>query len=224
MSQLLAGRRAKIGLTIVCFVFGIAVVGQIRAESRIRSTVGTDSATDLAAIAGDLYDNNSALRAEVDKLTTERSAGTSALDVPSQSEQVAELARLRAFNGVDRVSGAGVKLSVDADLRPTDLLDLVNEFRNAGAEAIAVGGHRVVYKSAIGGAQGNLTLNGAPLIAPFVVTSIGDAEVRDRALARKGGMLAYLRTSYPRAKFDLETADRLTLPAYPIPFEIQLGS
>lgn len=219
-----AGRRAKFGLTVVCFLFGLAVVSQIRTVTRIRSTITADSATDLAAIAGDLYDNNSALRAEVDKLVAEQSAGAPAANVSQQSEQEAELQRLREFNGVVEVSGSGVQLTIDAALQPTDLLDLVNEFRNAGAEAIAVGNQRVVYNTVVGGTPGNLTVNRSPLVSPFLVNAIGDPAVLDRAIARKGGMLAYLRTSYPHATFVLVTVDSQTLPADTTPFGIRPGT
>ena len=216
--------RAKLGLTAVCFLFGLAVVSQIRTETRIRSTINSESAADLAAIAGDLYDNNSALRAEVDKLVAERSAGAPAVDNRTQSEQRAELQRLREFNGVVDVSGSGIQLTVDAALRPTDLVDVINEFRNAGAEAIAVGGQRVIYSTVVAGTQDNLTVNGAPLVSPYVVKAIGDPDVLDRAIARKGGMLAYLRTTYPRASFGLTTASNLRLPPNLTPFGITPGS
>jgi uncharacterized protein YlxW (UPF0749 family) len=112
------------------------------------------------------------------------------------------------------VSGPGVELSLDADLRPVDLLDLLNELRNAGSEAISIGGQRVVYKPGVTGTTGHLFVDDLPVTTPVIIDAIGAPDVLDRALARKGGMLSYLRTSYPRAAITMTTRDSLRLPPF----------
>ena len=216
---------SRLALTVVCLVFGVALMIQLRTENRIRETTSSDSSTNLAAIAGDLYDSNSQLRQEVDQLLAQRrsQAQTPAQDPSSRAELVSELDRLRAFNGVAPVTGPGVELTLDASLRPVDVLDLLNELRNAGAEAIAIGGQRVVYKSAISGSAGRLVVNQTVVDRPLVVQAIGAPDVLDRALARKGGMLNYLRTAYPKATIDMTKKDFLTLPAYGQPLPIRAG-
>jgi uncharacterized protein YlxW (UPF0749 family) len=204
----------RIGLAVVCCLFGILVMVQLRTESRLQQTTDAESATDLAAIAGDLYDNNSALRQEVDKLETERNTAQKSVDVGAGTDVAAELQRLSAFNGTVEVNGPGVELTVDADIRPVDLLDLLNELRNAGAEAISVGGERIVYNTAITGTGGQIFVNTTPLASPFVVDTLGPPDVLDRALARKGGMLSYLKTAYPRGQISLTTRDSMTLPGF----------
>jgi len=213
--------RARLSLTIVCFVFGIALVLQLRTETRLRELVASDSSNDLSAIAAGLYDSNSALRTAADKLQQERQSNSRALDAGNLAQLDAELQTLKAFNGAVAVTGPGVELTVDADVRPVDLLDLLNEFRNAGAEALSIGGQRVVFNSAIRGSPGKLEINGVLIRSPVVVDAVGPAEVLDRALARKGGMLSYLRTSYPKASIDLQTKDSVSLPAYTQPVPIK---
>jgi uncharacterized protein YlxW (UPF0749 family) len=202
-------------------MFGAALMVQLRTENRLRETTPSDSSTDLAAIAGDLYDNNSQLRQQVDQLLAQRTSQAQTQDPSAQAALGSELDRLKAFNGVLPVTGPGVELILDATLRPVDLLDLLNELRNAGAEAVAIGGQRIVYKSAITGSPGRLVVNQTVVDRPLVVQAIGAPDVLDRALARKGGMLSYLRTAYPKATIDMTTKDSLTLPAYGQPLPIR---
>ena len=213
------GLGRKTSLIVVCFLFGIAVVSQLRTENRIRSTV-VDSPTDFAAIAGDLYDNNSVLRLEIDKLLTERSSASSASGVSGESASATELQRLKAHNGVVEVVGPGIEISLDAAISPTDLLDLINELRNAGAEAIAIDGQRVVYNTYVSGAAETLRMSDVPVTSPIIVEATGPPDVLDRALLRKGGMISFLRTSYPRSTVTLVEKTRLNLPAKTISLRI----
>jgi uncharacterized protein YlxW (UPF0749 family) len=207
-------QKGQISLTLVCLLFGIALMIQLRTQDRLRQVAPGESSTDLAVIAADLYDNNTTLRQEVDKLlnqqiTYERSQGTN-----KKAEIQQEVQRLEAFNGVVPVTGPGIELTVDAALRPVDVEDLLNEMRNAGAEAIAISGQRVVFNTAIAGTPGHVTVNGVEVASPVVFDAIGAPDVLDRALDRKGGMLSYLRTAYPKAQVILAEHDTLLLPAY----------
>lgn len=213
--------RGNVPLAVVCLLFGLALMLQFRTESRLRQIASPDAASDLAAIAGDLYDSNSALRQEVDQLRAQQVAAQNDQADSSYERMSRELAQLKAFNGVIPANGPGVSLAMNADLRPEDLQDLLNEFRNAGAEAIAIGNQRVVYNTAIGGRPGRLRVNESEIQSPIRIAAVGAPEVLDRALARKGGMLSYLRTSYPQATFTLRQEAYLSLPAYTDPFPIR---
>lgn len=214
----------RLSLTIVCVLFGIALMMQLRAQNQVRQLTAGDSSTDLAAIAADLYDSNTTLREEVEKLLLSNANLEQSPDVNKQAEAQQEVQRLEAFNGVVPVTGPGIELTVDAALRPADVEDLLNELRNAGAEAIAIGGQRVVFNTSVGGQTGQVTVNGVAIPTPVVFDAIGAPEVLARALDRKGGMLSYLRTSYPRAQVTLAQHSSLVLPAYTGRLPIQPAS
>ncbi len=215
------GRSATLILTGVCLLFGIAIMVQLRTESRLQAVPAADSANDLAAIAGDLYDSNTTLRAEVNQLQLQQSAQAHNSASSNQEQSVAELERLRAFNGVVPVSGPGVVLTIDSSLRSVDLVDLLNEFRNAGAEAISIDDQRVAYNTGITQTGSQLYVNRRPIAAPIIFQATGPTDVLGAALARKGGMLSYLRTTYPQAKIELTTSDALTLPGLANPLPIK---
>ncbi|HVC34032.1 MAG TPA: DUF881 domain-containing protein [Chloroflexota bacterium] len=207
-------RRSQIGLAIVCLLFGMALMMQLRTQNRLRQATSGDSSTDLASIAGDLYDSNTTLRQEVDQLLGQQVAYDRSPGSDKQVQVQQEVQDLETFNGVVPVTGPGVELTIDAALRPVDVQDLLNEIRNAGAEAISIGGQRVVYNTAVAGGPGRVTVNGVTVSMPVVFEAIGAPDVLDRALDRKGGMLSYLRTSYPHAQVILAEHNSLLLPAF----------
>ncbi len=192
-------RREKLSLTIVCLLFGMALMMQLRTQDHLRQTAAGQSSTALTAMAADLYDSNTTLRQQVDSLLSQQIASQRSAGADNQEEMRQEVQQLEAFNGVAPVSGPGIELSIDAALRPVDVEDLLNEFRNAGAEAIAIDDQRVVFNTAIGGTPGHVTVNGAQISSPITFVAIGAPDVLDRANDRKGGMLSYLRTAYPSA-------------------------
>ncbi len=210
----MAVRRGQVTLAVVCLLFGIALMMQLRTQNRLRQAATGESSTDLAAIAGDLYDNNTTLRLEVDKLLRQQLTYQEAASSNKEIDMQREVQQLQTFNGVVPVTGPGVELSVDGALRPVDLEDLLNEIRNAGAEAIAINDQRVVYNTSIGGTPGHVTVNGVDVTRPLVIDAIGAPDVLDRALDRKGGMLSYLKTAYPDARLNLSEQQSLRLPAY----------
>jgi uncharacterized protein YlxW (UPF0749 family) len=216
--------RGNLALAVVCLIFGMALMVQLRTESRLQPLGGTDGDANLAAIAGDLYDSNTTLREELDQLSAQRSAVASAEENTRAEEMQGELGKLQAFNGTAPVEGPGVQLVVDAPIRPVDLQDLLNEMRNAGAEAIAIGDQRVVYSTAIAGSSDHLLVNGTPVTRPVIIRATGSPDVLDRALSRKGGMVSYLQTSYPSGQITVTQADRLSLPAYTGTFSIRAAN
>ena len=216
--------RGNVALAVVCLIFGITLMVQLRTESRLQPPGGTDGDTNLAAIAGDLYDNNTTLREELGQLTAQRQTVASAEENTRTEEMRGELGQLQALNGTAPVAGPGIQLVVDAPIRPVDLQDLLNEMRNAGAEAIAIGNQRVVYSTAIAGSSERLLVNGKPIARPVVIQATGSPDVLDRALTRKGGMVSYLQTSYPTGQITVTQASRLTLPAYTGTFSIRAAN
>jgi uncharacterized protein YlxW (UPF0749 family) len=77
---------------------------------------------------------------------------------------------------------------VDEDVeRPETLLDLVQELRDAGAEAIAVNGRRVGAATAFSSRRGTLTVDGQEIREPYEVVAIGDPATLEVGLKIPGG-------------------------------------
>ncbi len=208
--------RARLSFFIVAFLVGFLVVTQLRGQ--LASPAPGRSRLDEARLLSDLIEANNRLRTEITKTQQELSAlqGNSGVDVDTL---VAELNRLKAVNGLLEVTGPGVEVEVLGTPEPFEMLDLINELRNAGAEAIAIGNMhttvRLIYRSSIGGGKGWLIVDGTLLSGPYYVWAIGAPDSLVRTLERRGGLIALLRYTHPDWAVNVRPADRLTLPVYP---------
>lgn len=215
------GRPSQLSLTIVAIVLGILLVMQLRTQGKIAKSVAAQSATDQATIISNLYESNLNLRKEVDKLRSELYDYDGSLGQSDLTAMIRELNKLRIANGLSEVSGPGVQLTVSANLKQEDLQDLINELRNAGAEAIAVNGKRVVVRTAVSAADSTLYIDGEPIGPPYVLLAIGHQDTLERALVRKGGLVTYLQNTYTDATIAVLKREKITLPVYQKGYEWQ---
>ncbi|MCU1659365.1 MAG: hypothetical protein JWO57_4021, partial [Pseudonocardiales bacterium] len=80
-------------------------------------------------------------------------------------------------------------------LQPEDLLDVVEELRGAGAEAIQFASVRVSTSTAFTAVGGAVAVDGVALSVPYDVLAIGDAKTLDTALNIPGGVAATVRAA-----------------------------
>jgi len=119
-----------------------------------------------------IRDDNVGLQRRLDQVTS------------TEQEASARVRRLGARSGFLPVTGPGVRITVEdppnADattlVRDEDLAKLVDGLWSAGAEAIAVNGHRLSVLSAIRNANVAIHVNGVPLTPPYTVLAIGDTK------------------------------------------------
>jgi uncharacterized protein YlxW (UPF0749 family) len=186
----------------MCLLLGVALVMQFRAQRQAHQGVPV-SASDQATYISQLYENNTELRQQVDQLSREladyeqdTTGGKSNLDT-----LVRDLQNLRVANGEVEVAGPGVTVLVEGSLTVFELQDLVNELRNASAEAVAVNGVRIVARSAIvADEEGRITVDRQPLARPYRLEAIGNPDTLLPALERKGGLIALLEASNSELK------------------------
>lgn len=212
-------RSAQISLALVCFLLGIMLVVQFRTHSRLVRDTLSLPANEQTTMIGNLYESNRKLRQEVEDLQRQLLDYESSLGKSELDRMVEDINRLRTVNGGSEVSGQGVEVTVEGVLRadgsiaPEDAADLVNELRDAGAEAIAVNGVRITVNSSFTRAEGGIVLNGDRVVkAPFVFQAIGQADALERALNRQGGLVAWLQGTYPGARITVYLKPKLVLP------------
>jgi len=208
-------RRNQVTVAIVAFVLGLLVVVQLKTQTGGSALAGM-SAQALTTLVGGLNAENDRLRAEIhvlegqlDELRSDRSVGASSL------EQIQDdLARIRAWAGLDPIAGLGVSITVDGGVDAASIDDLINELRNAGAEAIAIEDIRVVPRTTVSGVPGSLDVDGFLLRSPIHIRAIGKPETLVGSLTRSGGIIAQLAATDPAVTIDVQpTTQRMTLPA-----------
>ena len=130
---------------------------------------------------------------------------------------VEELEETKKYLGYTKLKGEGVVITLeDNDYRTIerwDLLQLVNELKLAGAEAISINDERVVSRTEIAtvGTQ-FILINGNRIPAPFIVKAIGNKKYLESAITIKGGYIDEMKVNEKTVSYTVE--DEIEIPAY----------
>lgn len=207
-------RRDRLALTAVCAVLGFLVVVQLKSQASAPGLSGR-SAQELTVLVANLSTRNDQLRDEISTLeaqaadlTQGQTRGDSSVDAVRS-----DLARVKAWIGLAPVRGPGVEVTVAGPLPGDGVEDLLNELRNAGAEAIAVEDTRIVPGAVVAGASGSLTLGDRSLSNPLHIRAIGTPSILTGSLTRVGGPIAQLGARFPEVLIEVDAVDSMDLPA-----------
>jgi len=174
---------------------------------------------DRTAQAQALVEANAAVSGEIAQLQSDALA-------EANPTLFAELAEAELLSGAVAVEGPGLVIELqdapvtdpdDVDpasrVQDIDLQVVTNGLWAAGAEAIAINGHRLTALSAIRGAGQAILVDLAPLVAPYEVESIGDVRAMQTGFARTSAAnhLALLSGTYDIA-VSTRAVELLTLP------------
>ena len=187
--------RAQVLGAVLIAALGFALVVQVRQNSDQGLSALRQS--DLVRILDDVGDRRDRLASEQSDLQAQLgdlTSGTSG----SQAAIDAARARLQALGilaGTIPAEGAGIEVFISdpgSVVRAAQLLDLVQELRDAGAEAMQIGAVRVVASTAFTDAAGGVSVDGQTLRAPYIVLAIGESQTMATALGIPGGVVASL--------------------------------
>ena len=123
-----------------------------------------------------------------------------------------DLRRITAFGGTAAVNGQGIVMEVNGDLDAIALNDLVNELRNAGAEAIAVDQVRITAGSVAIQGPRSLEVDGVEVGRRFTLRAIGSPDGLLSAMQRPGGIISQLKL-FVSATIQIQQVESVTLPA-----------
>ena len=203
-----AHHRAGALIGVLTAALGFAIAVQVHANS------GSDRFANLREddLIG-ILDNQNAratrLRQEIADLeqTLRRlqDSGDRAAAAKQQAQQEADA--LAVLLGTVPADGPGIAVTISDPqhrLSNEDLLDVVEELRGAGAEAIQFGPIRVSTTTAFTTSGRAVAVDGTALAPPYEVLAIGDPKTLDTALNIPGGVAATVRA----AGGDLQVAER----------------
>lgn len=204
---------AQVSLFAVGLLVGLLLIGQLRSQER-PTQISSLSAQELSQLIETLSSRNSELRTALsDQRDTLREyeaagpVGQSALQVSRE-----DLRRIAAFGGLAPVMGQGISLEVEGDLDAIALNDLLNELRNAGAEALAVDQIRITARSVAVQGPTSLLVDGVPVGRRFTLRAIGSPEGLLSTIERPGGIIPQLE-QFIDASIVASQSDDLDLPA-----------
>jgi len=104
-----------------------------------------------------------------------------------------ELVKSRNLLGKNKVEGEGIIVTLtDVDvgkfgkITASDLIELINALKTAGAEAISINNQRIIANSYIVDINSTyISVNGRRLVSPYVVKAIGDITYLESGLSQK---------------------------------------
>ncbi len=202
--QWLAGRHASAAVIgVLTLLLGFAIAVQVQANSSEDSLSGLRE-DDLIGILDNQNARADRLRQQIGELqdTLRRLKDSDDRSAVARQQALQEARALGVLLGTLPATGPGVAVTItdpDASLSGEDLLDVIQELRGAGAEAIqfgsASGQVRVSTTTSFGGDGGTVTVDGTTLTAPYRVLAIGDPTTLDTALNIPGGIAAAVRAA-----------------------------
>jgi uncharacterized protein YlxW (UPF0749 family) len=184
---------------VLTLLLGFAIAVQVHANSSGDALDGLRE-DDLIGILDNQDARADRLRQQITQLqgNLDQLQDTGDRSAAARKQATEQRQALGVLLGTLPAHGPGVTVSVTDPkkaLTGEDLLDVVEELRGAGAEAIEFGGVRVGTNTAFEGGDGSVEVDGTAVPAPYRVTAIGEAKTLDTALNIPGGVAATVRTA-----------------------------
>ena len=166
------------------------------------------------------YEELEKAEAELEKVRQESTQNNEDLEAKEQ-----EIQQGNKMIGLTEVTGPGVIITLSDSTRDAssvlnasellvhdgDVLSVINELKNAGAEAISINDQRLVPTSSIVCGGNIIEINGEKVGAPFEIKAIGLPE-QLAALSRPGGYLEILKNA--TVGVELKKSNSITIPKY----------
>ena len=196
----------------ICMVLGFAVVGTVQ-NNTTEGVLATARESELVQILDDLTQRRSRLEEETRALVSAREEllSGSAEQVIAQTRDRVRVLSILA--GTVPVFGPGVRVRLtdpQGVLDASILLDLVEELRDAGAEAMEINGRRIVVSTWFAdGRERGIVVGGIVVRSPYVITAIGEAETMASALRIPGGVADAVNAA--GARFAVTTLQDVTI-------------
>ena len=208
------GSRGQVITGLLCALLGFALVVQVRANrSEGLSSLRQD---ELVRILDEVTRRAEELQTQVTDLRAQRTE----LVTGSDTERAArEAAAARAevqgiLAGELPAVGPGVELIIrqpDQQIPAPVLYNVLEELRNAGAEAFQVGDQRLTASSYFIDTPDGVQVDGVLLSPPYRWLAIGDPDTVTTALSIPGGALAAVRNA--GGSTDLSSRDEVQVTA-----------
>src|ERR1700704_4330009 len=137
-------------VSLIAVALGFLLVVQLRSQAAVARTLAAQDDTSVALLINDLNRANNQLIQQGAALSQQEAQIRAALTGGGTDAQAIqkELTTLREVNGELPVHGPGLQIRIQGTIMDFELQDALNNLRHAGAEAIALNGHRLIGSTA----------------------------------------------------------------------------
>ncbi|BBY37035.1 UPF0749 protein [Mycobacterium mantenii] len=219
LSGMVRGGRSRMAFgtlaAMLCLLLGLAIVTQVR-QTESGDSLETARPADLLVLLDSLRQREGTLNTEVNELqnTLNSLQASGNNDQAAIESAKARLSALAILVGAVGATGPGVTVTIEdpaPGVSPEAMLDVINELRAAGAEAIEVNdAHqsvRVGVDTWVVGMPGSLTIDSKTLSPPYSVLAIGDPPTLAAAMNIPGGAQDTVKRI--GARMSVQQADRV---------------
>lgn len=147
-------------------------------------------------------------------------------DYSKKQVVIDKLDNLKISSGMKEVEGPGIivtmrdnkdeDLAGDVDLdivHDSDVLMIINDLKNAGAEAISINGQRILSRSEIKCGGPIIRVNGRSLGTPFTIKAIGDQNLLKASITAPN-TYAYALKHVDEIDIEYSVKDKISIPEY----------
>ncbi len=221
--------KAQVALGLVCVVLGFAITIQLKSvhKNNGAGTISGLRAAELQNMYQKEKEKNEALYLDYERIKNDLDQYKEAIADTNTTTSILkeQLDNAEILAGMKEVEGPGVVVKMNDGnktplpgepeslywLHDSDILLVINELKDAGAEAISINGERLTSVSEVRCVGSVLSINNVRTGAPFVINAIGDPKTLESALLFKGGVVADI-AAY--CEVDVKTAEKVVVPAY----------
>ena len=143
-----------------------------------------------------------------------------------------ELELARNYANYAKMQGPGIVITMNDSLAEVaeyenpdwyvihdgDILEIINELRAAGAEAISINDERVTASSTIRCGGPTINIDGKRHAVPFIIKAIGDPQKLEASATAPSGYIDYME--YYDIRIIIQKVDKLTINAYDIKYKL----
>lgn len=192
----------NLAMTVLCILLGIMLALQYNSVNYYQSIAAYDNMRleELKTELITLQNQKISLQGRLEELENENKtyAEVKAGDSEATQQIRNNLKKARIFAGLETVEGKGIIVTLDnyslVRVRDFDILNVVNELRASGAQAVSVNDERIVAMTEIREAGNYIMINGKQFKAPFTIKAIADPDDLERSLTILGGVLENLES------------------------------
>lgn len=217
-------------LTFMCLFLGLFLSWELQIQATIKAATADQKTETLVSLVTNLETENAALetqlaavRQETDTIIMNSSSSETQL-----TAQQHRLAQLQIRTGLTALEGPGIIVTLDDNknimtgddpnryvIHYENLLFIVNDLRNAGAEAISINGQRIVVSSEIRCVGNVILINTTRLAPPFEISAIGDPTYLAESIDYSSTYQQLLFSGFPVSYkiTDIHSTD-VKIPAY----------
>ncbi len=225
--RLRAGLRPSRGQAIVGAVLGLVA---FLAVVQVRLNLADDGYAnarreDLITILDGLGQSTRRLESEIADLQQRKGSLSSGADRAQNARAQAQeqIKVLGILAGTLPAQGPGVRITLtdpDGKVQASNLLDAIEELRDAGAEAIQINGKvRVVSSTAFIDNPPGVLVDGTKVESPYVIEAIGDSHNLSEAANFPGGLVSEITGPQINGTADVQDVQTLRVTALHTPRE-----